>query len=79
MYPFGFGLSYTRFSLAGESLAIGDSEAEARVLVTNTGDVPGKEVVQVYYSAPQGLLGKPAKELAGYRKNHKQEKGKAGA
>ena len=68
VYPFGFGLSYTRFSLAGESLAIGDSEAEARVLVTNTGDFPGKEVVQVYYSAPQGLLGKPAKELAGYRK-----------
>lgn len=68
VYPFGFGLSYTCFSLKQDSLAIIGGDAEARVLVTNEGDFPGREVIQVYYSAPQGLLGKPAKELAGYRK-----------
>ena len=68
VYPFGFGLSYTRFSLAQEQLIIAEDEAEARVLVTNEGDREGREVIQVYFSAPQGLLGKPARELAGYRK-----------
>ena len=50
VYPFGFGMSYTRFSL---------TEQKA---------VPGREVVQVYYSAPEGKLSKPNRELAGYRK-----------
>ena len=68
VYPFGFGLSYTRFSLTQEKILFTADEAEISVLVTNEGDCAGKEVVQVYYSAPQGLLGKPAKELAGYRK-----------
>ena len=68
VYPFGYGLSYTRFLLAKRKINFTETEAEARVLVTNTGDVPGREVVQVYYSAPQGKLGKPAKVLAGYRK-----------
>ena len=68
VYPFGFGLSYTRFTLSGERLLLGDTEAEVRVRVTNEGNFPGREVVQIYYSAPQGLLGKPVKELAGYRK-----------
>ncbi len=68
VYPFGFGLSYTRFSLTQAAAAFGDEEAEVRVLVTNEGDFPGREVVQVYYSAPAGKLSKPARELAGYRK-----------
>nr|AHF23870.1 beta-glucosidase Bgl3C [uncultured bacterium Contig15] len=68
VYPFGFGLSYTRFSLSGEKLVIRGEEAEAGVLVTNEGDFPGREVVQIYYAAPRGRLSKPARELAGYRK-----------
>ena len=68
VYPFGFGLSYTRFSLTQEKILFTADEAEISVLVTNEGDCAGREVVQVYYSAPQGQLGKPAKELAGYRK-----------
>ena len=68
VYPFGFGLSYTRCSLTREKIRITADEAEVSVLVTNEGDCAGREVVQVYYSAPQGQLGKPAKELAGYRK-----------
>lgn len=68
VYPFGFGLSYTRFSLSREKILFTADEAEVSVLVTNEGDCAGREVVQVYYSAPQGLLGKPARELAGFRK-----------
>ena len=68
VYPFGFGLSYTRFSLSREDIRFTGDEAEVRAAVTNEGSFPGREVVQVYYSAPQGKLGKPARELAGYRK-----------
>ena len=68
VYPFGFGLSYTRFSLTQQRVSFTEEETEIRVLVTNEGGFPGREVVQVYFSAPQGLLGKPSKELAGYRK-----------
>ena len=68
VYPFGYGLSYTRFSLTGEKVILTENEAEIRVLVTNEGDRPGREVVQVYYSAPAGRLSKPKRELAGYRK-----------
>ncbi len=68
VYPFGFGLSYTRFSLTRQEVILDGDTAEARVLVTNEGSFPGREVVQVYYSAPAGRLTKPARELAGYRK-----------
>ncbi len=68
VYPFGFGLSYTCFSLTEEKILIRGDEVEAGVRVTNTGKCSGREVVQVYFSAPQGKLGKPALALAGYRK-----------
>ena len=68
VYPFGFGLSYTRFELTEEEILFGEEEAEVRVLVTNRGDCPGREVVQVYFSAPDGKLSRPKRELAGYRK-----------
>ena len=68
VYPFGFGMSYTRFSLTEQEIVFGEEEAEVRVLVTNEGDRSGREVVQVYYSAPAGRLSKPKRELAGYRK-----------
>ena len=68
VYPFGYGLSYTRFTLTDQKMLFVGDEAEASVLVTNAGDRSGREVVQVYYSAPQGRLGKPARTLAGYRK-----------
>lgn len=67
-YPFGFGLSYTSFRIqtlwAGEK----DGLISVGVQVKNTGDFAGKEVVQVYYSAPQGLLGKAAKVLGAFEK-----------
>ena len=67
-YPFGFGLSYTQFSLAVQSVTETEQAIRASVLVTNTGDYSGKEVVQMYYSAPQGLLQKPARELSAFCK-----------
>ena len=68
VYPFGFGMSYTRFVLSGMSLSLENGEACARVQVTNEGSYPGREVVQLYFSAPQGKLGKPARQLAAWRK-----------
>ncbi|MBQ0000559.1 MAG: glycoside hydrolase family 3 C-terminal domain-containing protein [Clostridiales bacterium] len=75
IYPFGYGLSYTTFEVntlfAGEK----DGNIVATVQVKNTGDCAGKEVVQMYYSAPQGLLGKPAKELAAFQKTDELKPG----
>ena len=68
VYPFGYGLSYTTFALSEQKVAIDGDEIVASVRVCNTGAVPGKEVVQVYFSAPQGKLGKPARQLIGYAK-----------
>ena len=67
-YPFGFGLSYTTFSLSAPVVIKDEQCLRVRVDVCNTGELAGKEVVQVYYSAPQGRLGKPARELAAFRK-----------
>lgn len=68
VYPFGYGLSYTDFDVAIRSIREEDGRIKARVEVANTGAVPGKEVVQLYYSAPQGLLKKPARELGAFAK-----------
>ncbi|MDN4478940.1 glycoside hydrolase family 3 C-terminal domain-containing protein [Demequina sp. SYSU T00039] len=54
VYPFGYGLSYTDFSweIAGEELGGTDGDITVDVTVTNTGDVAGKDVVELYYNAP---------------------------
>ncbi|MBR4858132.1 MAG: glycoside hydrolase family 3 C-terminal domain-containing protein [Clostridia bacterium] len=67
-YPFGFGLSYTSFSISGRVCCESEGKIIAVATVKNIGNVAGKEVIQLYYSAPQGKLGKPAKELAAYKK-----------
>lgn len=68
LYPFGFGLSYTTFSLHLEHFEKRDDALLVQISVENTGNVPGKEVVQVYGSAPQGALGKAARVLLGFCK-----------
>lgn len=65
-YPFGFGLSYTTFSREKILFEKCDGGFCFRVLIRNTGNVPGKEVIQIYLEAPQGLLGKPAKTPAAF-------------
>ncbi len=67
-YPFGFGLSYTAFDIAPAQTYEQDGVITTKVRVTNSGNVAGKEVVQVYYSAPQGKLGKPKYQLCGFAK-----------
>jgi len=67
LYPFGFGLSYTSFTMEC-SMETKEDGCIFRVRVKNTGSVSGKEVVQVYVNAPQGLLGKPSRVLAAFAK-----------
>ncbi len=67
-YPFGFGLSYTTFDISDINAEISNGNINISAHITNTGDMSGKEVIQVYYSAPQGKLGKPAYELAAFKK-----------
>ena len=67
-YPFGYGLSYTTFDVETLSADETDDRIRVQVKVTNTGSFAGKEVVQAYVSKPQGLLGKPAKELVAFCK-----------
>ncbi len=69
VYPFGYGLSYTSFESNIVSMSLCDDTFYFTVKVTNTGTKPGKQVVQLYYSAPQGKLGKPARELGAFAKS----------
>ena len=75
VYPFGFGLSYTTFSVENIRAQEKDGEIRVEAEVLNTGNYSGKEVVQVYYGAPQGKLGKPAKALIGFKKTRLLEPG----
>ena len=68
VYPFGYGLSYTTFDLSNITACNVGENIIVSVKVTNTGNVAGKEVVQVYYGAPAGKLDKAAKELCGFAK-----------
>lgn len=76
-YPFGFGLSYTKFSLSAPIVEKRGLHIRVMVDVCNMGEMAGKEVVQVYYSAPQGKLGKPARELAAFRKTRLLQPGES--
>ncbi len=68
-YPFGYGLGYTTFSTEIKEVSADAQNVSVKVKVTNTGkEYFGREVVQVYYSAPQGALEKPYQELAAYKK-----------
>ncbi len=75
MYPFGYGLSYTKFAFENAELRNDGDTLCACVDVTNTGDVAGREVVQIYSSAPRGALEKPAIELRGYHKTKELQPG----
>ena len=68
VYPFGFGLSYTTFEITNYAVFETDGAITVSADVKNTGNMSGKEVVQLYYSAPQGKITKPAIELCGFKK-----------
>lgn len=73
-FTFGYGLSYTTFEQTLDKVEVGEDEITVTVTVTNTGDVAGKSVVQVYYQTPYGeyekenLVEKSAVTLGGYNK-----------
>lgn len=68
LYPFGFGLSYTDFEIEPYSVAKHNEKISAVVIVKNTGNISGREVVQVYAEAPQGKLGKAKRSLCAFAK-----------
>lgn len=68
LYPFGFGLGYTRFEnklISGEN---NNNIVSLKISSKNTGNFKGKDVIQVYAEAPQGELGKPSRVLCGFKK-----------
>ena len=68
LYPFGYGLSYTSFESRVTSFEKEGDVFRLKVEVVNTGDVAGKEVLQVYASLPEGLLSKESKRLMVFAK-----------
>jgi beta-glucosidase len=69
-YEFGYGLSYTSFEYSNMKINTADFRDSVNVSVDikNTGDTPGREVVQLYCSAPAVKLNKPSKELKAFTK-----------
>lgn len=76
-FPFGFGMSYTSFDLTASDFKLDGDKVTGSVNVKNTGSTPGREVVQIYCSAPQGKLGKPARVLCGFDKTRTLQPGES--
>lgn len=76
-YPFGFGLSYTTFAYSKPTIRATKEGFEASITVSNTGNVAGKEVVQLYVTAPNGQVAKPALELKAFGKTRELKPGES--
>lgn len=76
-YPFGYGLSYTTFEMGKPSVKANGKNIEVSVTVKNTGKVAGKQVAQVYVTAPKGAYEKPAKELKAFGKTRELKPGES--
>ena len=74
LYPFGYGLTYTSFRYSGLSLSsntmAADGSVEASVMVSNTGQRDGYEVVQLYIHQQAASVARPVKELRGFQRIH---------
>ncbi|MEO6327451.1 MAG: beta-glucosidase BglX [Ginsengibacter sp.] len=72
VYPFGYGLSYTTFSYSNiklsDSTIKGNGRLTATVTITNTGNIKGKEIVELYIRDMVGSITRPVKELKGFQK-----------
>ena len=76
-YPFGFGLSYTTFEMIKPVAKAKGNAVEVSITVKNTGSVSGKEVAQVYVTAPKARLEKPAQELKAFAKTRELQPGES--
>ena len=77
-YPFGFGLSYTTFEYSDAKIAEKGDAYEVTVTVKNTGKLEGKEVVELYISAPDNkAANKPGKELKAFAKTKQLKPGES--
>lgn len=76
-YPFGFGLSYTTFEFGKLTAKKQGDNIVVTVSVKNTGSVAGKQVAQIYVTAPKGTLEKPAKELKAFAKTRELKPGES--
>ncbi|MBQ8995198.1 MAG: glycoside hydrolase family 3 C-terminal domain-containing protein [Oscillospiraceae bacterium] len=75
LFPFGYGLGYTKFSLSLQSVEKESETVTVKANVTNEGNRPGKEVVQLYLSSPAGNLDQPYQQLAAFTKTETLESG----
>lgn len=67
-YPFGYGLSYTTFDYSDPSVIPSEGIWSASIKITNTGQVAGREVVQLYAFSPENEAGQPSQELVAFAK-----------
>ena len=74
IYPFGYGLSYTEFKIDNINFAF-DEKVNISTDINNVGEYSGKEVIQVYFEAPQGKLGKPSRVLVTFKKTNEIKPG----
>ncbi|MCH5308583.1 MAG: glycoside hydrolase family 3 C-terminal domain-containing protein [Prevotella sp.] len=76
-YPFGYGLSYTTFQFSKPVVKVKGNTVEVTVSVKNMGTAAGKEVAQVYVTAPKGRLEQPAQELRAFAKTRELQPGES--
>ena len=77
VYPFGYGLGYTSFCVEKTAASLEKNTVSVALTVKNTGNFPGKEVVQLYLTAPQGVLGKAKKVLTAFAKTKELKPGQS--
>lgn len=77
LFPFGYGLSYSTFEMGETEVSVSGEQIDVKTEISNTGDYPGKEVVQIYVSVPEKQLDQPYQVLAAWEKTKLLESGES--